>query len=65
LAIANTITAASVIIRLNSDVSVIASGITSRGKRTLRSRCSRSTSEERPLLVVSAKNWKSTSANRM
>ena len=41
--------------RLNSECSATASGITSRGKRILRSRLSRSTSDVTPRLVVSAK----------
>ena len=41
--------------RLNSAVSEIAIGITMRGKRILRSRFSRSTSDVTPPAVVSAK----------
>jgi hypothetical protein len=41
--------------RLNSACSATASGITSRGKRILRRRLSRSTNEVTPRLVVSEK----------
>jgi hypothetical protein len=64
-AIAKMKTAIRVMPRLNSAVSTTDSGITSRGKRILRSMLSRATSEPRQLPVTSPKNWNSTSANRM
>ena len=50
---------------LKSAPSTIDNGITSRGKRTLRSRFSRATSDCTEPPAISAKNWNSTIENRM
>ena len=64
-AIANPNTATSVAPRFISAVSTVLSGIARRGKRILRSRFSRLTTDVTEPVVASAKNWNSTSENRM
>ena len=58
-------TAASVPPRLRIAVSTTDSGITSRGKRILRSRFSRAARHRTQPFVASLKNWNSTRPNSM